>query len=226
MLKLSAYLLGTATIFLTTFHSHALAEASDETSPGNVAILEQDPQVEVQESLQIIEGTSPVVNPSVDAPAPAPAVFTYANVFSVMDQDIAAAGTVVFESVSAATPSFDLSMAPSTGAIKFLKSGIYRIHFSVQGGMTPPLPQPIPDWAFALYINGGHVPGSTYGAFTHSPDDRPQCTGGEVITTVMEGDILTLQSTSIAPVSLNGPMFGSLEPLVSGSVSIFLLAPL
>lgn len=226
MLKLSAIVLGTATFFLTTFHIHALAETSDLTSDNTVAIADQNSQVEVQEFTQSLDDTSTVTQSRVDALAATPAPVTYAHVYSVMDQDISAAGTVVFENINTATASFDLTMASTTGEVKFLKSGIYRLQFTVQGGLTPPLPQPIPDWAFALYINGSHVPGSTFGAFTHSPDDRPQCTGGEVIASVMEGDILTLQSTSIAPVSLNGPIFGSLEPLVSGSISIYLLAPL
>lgn len=151
---------------------------------------------------------------------------TFANVFSTMNQDVASGGAAVFESVNASTASFDLSMAPTSGAIIFQKSGIYNIHYTLQGGLTPPLPYPTPDWSFALYVNGVHVPGSTFGAFTHAPDDRPQSVGGGVIITVMAGDVLTLQNASIAAVSLNGPVFGSLEPLTSASVTISLLSAL
>src|SRR5579883_3008703 len=107
-------------------------------------------------------------------------IAAFANVFSTMEQDIPSGGSVAFEGANALTDAFDTSLAERAGGIVFKQSGIYRIQFSLHGGLTPPLPAPTPDWSFALYLSGKHVPGSTCGAFTHTPDERPQFVGGEV----------------------------------------------
>lgn len=65
-------------------------------------------------------------------------IISAANVYSLVDQMIPSGGVVTFESANVVTSDYDVSMAPTTGGVAFLNTGIYRISWTVEGQLTPP----------------------------------------------------------------------------------------
>jgi hypothetical protein len=147
-------------------------------------------------------------------------VISAANVFSLVDQSIPSGGTVIFEDANVVTSDYDVSMAPITGAITFLNTGIYRINWTVEGQLTPPFPAPVPAWSFSLYLDGLLVNGSTFSSFTLFPDEATSTAAGTVVIPVTAGQVLTLQSTASLPVSIISSIPGSLVPETSTSIII------
>lgn len=142
------------------------------------------------------------------------------NVYSVMDQSIPSNGVVLFESANVSSSAFNISLAPTTGQIAFLATGIYRISWTVEGQLTPPFPAPVPAWSFTLFLDGSPVPGSTFSSFTLFPDEATSTAAGTVIIAVTAGQVLTLQSSSTLPVSIISTIPGSLFPETSASIVI------
>jgi Collagen triple helix repeat (20 copies) len=146
---------------------------------------------------------------------------TVANVYSVLDQSIPSGGVVLFEAANVVSVSdFDVSLAPTTGAVTFLTTGVYHISWTVEGQLTPPFPAPVPAWSFTLYLDGAPIPGSTFSSFTLFPDEATTTAAGTVIVSVAAGQVLTLQSSSTLPVSIVSTIPGSLLPETSSSIVI------
>jgi len=165
-----------------------------------------------------VQGPTGLVGPCCQTPT---VVQPYASVYSVLDQSIPSGGSVRFESAGAVTStSFDVSLAPTTGQITFLKSGIYSIFWLIQGQLTPPFPAPVPAWSLSLFLDGIPVPGSCFSAFTLFPEELTRTPTGTVIISVNAGQILTLQSTSTLPVSVISSVPGSLLPETSATIVI------
>lgn len=152
----------------------------------------------------------------------------YANVYASNTQTIqpynalAVGDQVLFNqqnSVSAPAD-FDLSNMGTTGDIKFLKHGIYRIAWQLQARISPPIPQPVPSWSFGFWLNGVLVPGSIYSGYTSSPNDDAAHSTGDVIIEVKAGDTLRLRNTCVSPVVLNPNIGGSVFPITIATVVI------
>jgi hypothetical protein len=142
------------------------------------------------------------------------------NVYSVVDQQIPSGGAVLFENVNVTSGNYDVSMAPITGVVTIINSGVYRLSWSVEGQLTPPFPAPVPAWSFTLFANGVPVPGSTFSSFTLFPAESTSTAAGTVIVNVAAGTVLTLQSTASLPVSIISSVPGSLLPETSSSIVI------
>lgn len=144
-----------------------------------------------------------------------------ANVYSLLDQTMASGEAVTFENTNAiVTADYDTSLTSTTGAITFLKAGIYSIGFTVEGQLTPPFPAPVPAWSFSLYLDGTPVPGGCFSSFTLFPDELTTTAAGTVIVQVNAGQVLTLQSTATLPVSIISNIPGSIIPVTSASLVI------
>ncbi len=163
-----------------------------------------------------LQGVTGLQGPCCQTPANAA---PYANVYSQLDQSVAPGNAVVLESVNAITStSFDVSMASINGQITFLKSGIYSVDWMLEGRLTPPFPSPVPAWSFSLYLDGTPIPGSCFSAFTLFPEELTRSCRGGVIISVNAGQVLTLQSTSILPVSIITSVPGSLLPETTAAI--------
>lgn len=149
----------------------------------------------------------------------------YANIYASAAQNIGAYSSgndiVLFDkqnSVSAGD--FDLSAMNTNGDMGFLKHGIYRISWTIQGKITPPVPSPVPSWAFGLWQNGALVPGSSFSGFTLSPVDDPIHSSGEVIIEVKAGDKIKLRNTSSNAITLMPNVAGAVFPIAVAAISI------
>lgn len=148
-------------------------------------------------------------------------IASVANIYSLLDQSITPGASMLFENSNAITVAdYDVSMTSTTGDITILKSGIYSITWGVEGSLTPPFPNPVPSWAFSLYLDAAPVPGSCFSAFTLFPDEATTTTGGTVIVFVTAGQVLSLKSTSTLPVSVASNIFGSVIPQTSSYITI------
>jgi hypothetical protein len=81
-----------------------------------------------------------------------------------------------------------VSHVPGTSTITVNHSGDYEIHFSVVVSSQSP---------FTLYVNGGLVPGSTYGA-----EESHQQVDGQVIVSLSANDTIELRSDAPGPITL------------------------
>lgn len=148
----------------------------------------------------------------------------YASKALVIGPYATATDTVLFDSQNAVSVGdFDISMVGVSGEIKFLKHGIYRLAWELQGAITPPVPVPVPSWSFGFWINGALVNGSIYSGFTQAPGDDACHSTGEVEIEVKAGDVLKLRNTSISSVNLNPNINGSVFPITIASMNIFCL---
>ncbi len=152
----------------------------------------------------------------------------YANVHTSMQQIVKAFGlpadAILFDKQNAVTAGdFDLTLAASSGDIKFLKHGIYHLQWQVQGRILPPVPVPVPSWSFGFAINSVLVPGSNYSGFTQAPGDGPCHSTGDVIVEVFAGDVLRLINTSVIDVNLDPTVTGVVFPITIASISIVAL---
>lgn len=149
----------------------------------------------------------------------------YANLYSSLPQVIGAysssSDTVLLDKQNAVSPGdFDLSLAPSSGDIKFLKHGVYHIAWLLQARITSPVSDPVPSWSFGFWLNGVLVPGSIYSGYTQAPGDDASHSSSEVMVEVMAGDSLRLRNTSVSSVNLNPSVTGSVFPITIASVTI------
>ncbi len=124
---------------------------------------------------------------------------SYANVYATVPQTISKFGDPVdyvkFDGMNAVSAGdFDLTNVNSLGEIKFLKSGIYHMSWQISAKITPPIPAPVPSWAFGFWVNGIQVPGSVFSGFTQAPDDDASHSTGEVIVQVNAGDVLKMRN--------------------------------
>jgi hypothetical protein len=144
-----------------------------------------------------------------------------ASLYSLIDQRLSGGDPVLFEEASAVAPlTYDASLAPSTGEVVFLKSGVYNITWGAEGRLHPPFSNPAPAWALALYLDGAPILGSCFPGFSLSPSGHTTFAGGRIAITVTEGQVLTLQSASSLPISLVARALGSFVPLTSASLVI------
>lgn len=155
-----------------------------------------------------------------------PVVGTYTSVYSLTDQTLLSGDSPVLELVSETTSSFDLSMAPVTGQIMALKSGIYLINWSVSGLLSPPYASPVPAWAFAIYQNGFPVLSTASGSFSITPDDTSTYNSGIAIISIAAGDVLQLVNTSTMAFSAISSVAGVTIPVTSASLNLVLLTAL
>lgn len=155
----------------------------------------------------------------------------WCNVYSSLAQTIGAYSnvndTVLFDKNNEVVLSaFDLSLASSTGDVKFLKHGRYHITWQLQARIVPPVPVPVPSWSFGFWLNAVLVPGSIYSGYTQAPGDDACHSTGDVIIEVKAGDLLRLRNTSITAVNLNPNITGSVFPITIASVNIVCLEEL
>ncbi len=144
-----------------------------------------------------------------------------ANVYSLLDQAMPSGASVMFQNTNAIVAAdYDTTLMNVTGAITFLKTGIYSIGFTVEGQLTPPFPSPTPAWSFSLYLDGVPIPGACFSSFTLFPDELTTTAAGTVIVPVNAGQVLTLRSTSTLPVSITSSLAGSTIPVTSASLVI------
>jgi hypothetical protein len=115
---------------------------------------------------------------------------------------------------------FDLSMAATTGAIKFLKSAIYHLGWQLQARITAPVPNPVPSWSFGFWLDGVLVPGSIYSGFTQAPGDDACHSTGDLQIQVNAGQVLKLRNTSVSSVNLNPNVTGAVFPITIASINI------
>ncbi len=146
---------------------------------------------------------------------------SYANVYATVPQTISKFGDpvdyVMFNGMNAVSAGdFDLTNVNALGEIKFLKSGIYNMSWLISAKITPPIPAPVPSWAFGFWINGGVVPGSVFSGFTQAPDDDASHSSGEVIVQVNAGDILKFRNASPSSVDISAAIF----PITIAAVNI------
>jgi len=129
----------------------------------------------------------------------------YLSVYSQLNQSPNAFGVGMdacrFEGVND-SENFDFSLANITGEVKALVSGDYAMEWNVNGSLQPPFPAPVPTWAFAIFVNGALVPGSSGANFTSSPDDEISHTHGGCIISLNAGDSLKLRNISKFNVNL------------------------
>ncbi len=234
MIKKSAFLLGTATLFLTAFQPQVQAQALGccctdcDCPPGS-----QGPA-----GAQGTQGPSGPVGPqgvigplgpqgAQGATGPCfPFQGDFANAFSDVDQTIPPGMPILLDRLIVTTPSIDMSMVGTTGVITFVDPGIYNIDFSMQGTLTPPFPRPVPAWCFSLFQNGVLVPGSTWTNYTSSPNDVVSHTGGPLLVIVAAGDTFQVLNTSTLSVSLTSNTLGATVPVNAASIMIRLVQAL
>jgi hypothetical protein len=158
-----------------------------------------------------------------------PGVVNYLNLYSNLDQTVAAFGSpgssVLFELANEVTPDFDITLAPTTGQVTFLRKGVYLMSFTVTG-LLAAFPFPTPIWSFGLFVNGTLVPGSVFSSFSLAPDIILTSAASSVVVQVNAGDVLTLQNTTVAAVNLISSAFGSAAPVNSTSLNVTLLQAL
>lgn len=130
----------------------------------------------------------------------------YFNLYSHLDQHLSpfggAADYCKLPSSNSVSADFDISQANVSGEVKFLKAGIYKIGYAVDGHLEAPFPSPVPSWGMGLYLNGVFVPGSAQAGFSQSPDDDSISLSCAVVIDVKAGDLLKLRSISSSPVML------------------------
>lgn len=149
----------------------------------------------------------------------------YANVFASQVESIGPNGSatdmVLFDKQNAVSAGdFDLTSMGTNGEVKFLKHGVYEIHWILQARVAPPIPSPVPSWSFGLWLSGVLVPGSTYSGFSQAPSDDTCHCSGEVTIEVQAGDVLKLRSASSNALLLNPSQNGSLFPITIASLNI------
>lgn len=247
MLKKSAFLLGTVTLFLTAFEQAQAVPASDcccgtctcppglqgpagpVGSAGNRGLIGL-PGVIGPQGPAGPQGTVGPVGPC----CPGTVGSQFANLYSNLDQTITPSlGTnlpgsaVLFETASAGTTSLiDTSMAGVTGEVTVNAGGIYRVLFTVEESSVTP--NPGDTLAFSLFLDGVIVPGSTFSTILFAPqgDDISYNVSGEVFVAINAGQTLTLASSSTVPMALTSVSTGATSPITSASLDLLLMQAL
>ena len=125
----------------------------------------------------------------------------YCNVWSevnrVVGQWASPTDMLLFEGSNQVSPEYDISMANVSGEVKILQHGIYQLSFGVIGTLEAPFPDPVPPWALDLFKNGIRVPGTTFGGFNQSPDDKIENADGRAIIECFPGDLLKIRNVTL-----------------------------
>ena len=117
----------------------------------------------------------------------------YAGVYSLVDQQVPAGAAFTYELVEAVSPGgVDISNASTTGAITVLNHGIYRISWSINTILTPPIPAPVPALTAAVLVNGFPLLQSSGANFAISPDVDCTHTSMVCFAELFPGDVLQL----------------------------------
>ena len=136
----------------------------------------------------------------------------FAYIYNVGAQTVPINNDVNFDTNGLITPGIThVPAADPTGEpILFSVGGIYQITFSVSG---------VEPNQFALFLNGGVIPGATYGSGAGTQQNT-----GQVIVLIAPGDVLTLRNfLSAAAVTLQ-TLAGGTATNVNASVLIEQLA--
>lgn len=247
MLKNSAFLLGTMTLFLTAFQSDVQAAAgcccdSCVCPPGPQGSVGPQGSQGPQGPTGIQGATGPAgpqgIQGTVGPQGPCcPTSFAgqYVSLYSNTDQMIVASpgmsmpgGAVTLEAASAGpTALIDTSMAATTGEVTLNASGIYKISYSVQALATS-FTAPVVSLSYSLFLDGTYVPGSTFSTllFSAMSDTTGYNIAGEAYVTVMAGQTLQLASSSTDTMNLISVSSGSTAPISSASMDIVLIKAL
>jgi len=148
----------------------------------------------------------------------------YLSVYSIKDQTLSKNGSgtdiAKFEAVSVGTNTcLDWTKAATTGEVKILKSGVYKLEWLADGMLAPPFNSPVPSWGLALYKNGVVIPGTAIAGFSQSPDDDANCLTALLNVTCAAGDILTLRNISTFAIFLKAIHGELVVPMTSCSIS-------
>lgn len=143
----------------------------------------------------------------------------YSNVDQNMDANGGAADYVKFEANQSNSGDFDLSMANVDGSIRFLKTGTYFLSYTVDGGLLPPFPSPVPSWALAFYKNNVLVTASGQAGFSQSPDDDAICLSVELLLDMAANDVLKLRNMTMFPIFLKAVHPELVAPVASAVVT-------
>lgn len=181
------------------------------------------------QGLQGIPGKDGVCRPE-DCHKKCHCVSAYCSVYSLKKQILSAYGAgndaVQFDAQAQVSVDFDVSMVNVSGEIKFLKHGIYSITWIGQASVTPPIPQPVPSFSFALFLDGVLSPGTVNSSFTQSPNDDNAHTSGQCIIEVGMNQKLVLRNASALSITMDPNITGSVFPICNANVDIFLIKEL
>ena len=150
---------------------------------------------------------------------------SYLNVYAVPPQFLGPFGsptdTVTFSSANAVLAAdFDTSAMGTTGAIKFLKAGIYAIRWGAEARVHPPIPIPVPSFSFGLWVNGAVVNGSVLSGYTQAPGDDTLSVNSEVILKMNVGDELKLRNAAAVAVDMDPNTVGIVFPVSVATLNI------
>lgn len=153
----------------------------------------------------------------------------FAEVYSNLNQILTASPGVnlagqnaILENTVFATPNIDVSQAGITGIITVNRAGWYDVATGLCGSLNP-IGSPLPVWTLSLFRNGVIVPGSTFSNMTLSPEQKATEIVADVYVHFDVGDTLQLSNTSISPIELTAPVFGSNAVANSAYLKINLL---
>lgn len=156
--------------------------------------------------------------------------YAYCGVYSLSNQVkgpySSGSDYVMFDSQDEVSADFDVSARNTSGAILFKTHGIYLLQWDAGGVVTPPVPQPVPSFSFALWLDGALIKSSVGSAFTQSPNDDSAHASGESIIEVMAGQKLYLRNASVSSVTMNPFPTGSVFPISNANMNIVLLKKL
>lgn len=153
----------------------------------------------------------------------------YLSLYSNLDQNLGMNGSatdfVKFENLSVGTNGcLDWSLASTTGVIKVLKAGAYKLDWSANGLLAPPFPAPVPSWGLAIYKNGVAIPGTAIAGFSPSPDDDATALSQLMNCVLAVGDLLVLRNIAMFPINLKAIHPELVVPTTSASFNILKLA--
>lgn len=156
---------------------------------------------------------------------------SYLNAYGIPPQFLgpfgSATDTVMFQSTNAFTPAdFDLTNMGITGAIKFLKSGVYSISWGAEARVHPPIPSPVPSFSFGLWVNGVLIGGSVLSGYTQAPGDDTLHVDSEVIVNMNAGDELKLRNATSLSVDMDPNTIGIMFPVTVATLNVACLKAL
>jgi Collagen triple helix repeat (20 copies) len=146
---------------------------------------------------------------------------SFFNLYSSQAQTVSSGAQVLFNAANAVQPAanYGLTNAGVNGSMVFNVAGYYRLHWDIQGKVTPPIPAPVPSWSFGFYLNGVLIPGSNYSGFNDSPNNDSVHSSGEVFIPIQAGQVLTLVNTSVNSTDLTPNVVGSI-PITDATVVV------
>lgn len=153
-----------------------------------------------------------------------PGVFV--SLYSLMDQSIAPGSNALIELTSETTAAFDITMAPLTGEVKVLKSGIYLVNWALDGTLAAPFPTPFPGFTFAFAVNGVPNLSASTGPFSISDIDMETHSSGVSVIHLTAGDVISLLNVSTSTVDTSSTLVGSTIPVSPINLNVVLLTAL